>query len=121
MDGANLAALRARGEILAYLGQAREAMRDLERVSPQGQPSVSAARGLALARLGDKLAARHEVESALDNGPRNGLVLLYAAQAFALGGDGVAAQELAELATTATDPPLSPTHREAARQLARRP
>jgi tetratricopeptide (TPR) repeat protein len=120
MDGANLTALRARGEILAYLGQAREAMRDLERVSPRGQPSISAARGLALARLGDKLAARREVQSALDNGPRNGLVLLYAAQVFALGGDDVAAQELAELAATATDPPLSPPHREAARQLAYR-
>jgi tetratricopeptide (TPR) repeat protein len=121
MDGANLAALRARGEILAYLGQAREAMRDLQRVSPQGQPSISAARGLALARLGDKLGARRQVESALDNGPRNGLVLLYAAQVFALGGDDIAAQELAELAATATDPPLSPAHREAARQLPYRP
>lgn len=120
MDGANPAALRARGEILAYLGQAREAMRDLARVSSRGQPSISAARGLALARLGDKLAARREVESALDDGPRNGLVLLYAAQVFALGGDDVAAQEFAELAATATDPPLSPPYREAARQLAYR-
>ena len=121
MDGANLAALRARGEILAYLGQAHEAMRDLERVSSHGQPSISAARGLALARLGDRPGARREVESALDHAPHNGLVLLYAAQAFALGGDDVAAKELAELATTATDPPLSPPHREAALQLAYRP
>ena len=121
MDGANLTALRARGEILAYLGEPREAMRDLERVSPEGQPSISAARGLALARLGDKQGARREVESALDNGPHNGLVLLYAAQVFALGGDDVAAQELAELAVTATDPPLSPPHREVALQLAYQP
>ena len=119
-DGANPAALRARGEILAYLGEAREAIRDLDRVSPQGQPSISAARGLALARLGDKAAARRAVEDALDKGPRNGPVLLYAARIFALSGDDISAQEFAEQAATATDPPLSPLHRAAARQLASR-
>lgn len=119
-DGANLTALRARGEILAYLGEAREAIRDLERVSPEGQPSISAARGLALARLGDKAAARRAVEDALDKGPRNGPVLLYAARTFALSGDDISAQEFAEQAATATDPPLSPPQRAAARQLASR-
>ena len=119
-DGANPAALRARGEILAYLGEAREAIRDLERVSRQGQPSISAARGLALARLGDKAAARRAVQDALDKGPRNGPVLLYAARMFALNGDDISAQEFAEQAATATDPPLSPPHRAAARQLASR-
>jgi tetratricopeptide (TPR) repeat protein len=120
MDGANLTALRVRGEILAYLGQAREAIRDLERVSPAGQPSISAARGLALAELGDKSAARREVEDALDKGRHNGPVLLYAARAFALSGDEIAAQELAEQAAAATNPPLSPPHLAAARQLASR-
>jgi tetratricopeptide (TPR) repeat protein len=121
VDGSNRAALRTRGEILAYLGDAREAMRDLDRVSLQGHPSARAARGLALAGLGDQRAARREIENALTEGPRNGLVLLYAARAFALSGDEGAAQELAQQAADATDPPLSPRHREIAWQLVRQP
>jgi Flp pilus assembly protein TadD len=120
VDGGNRPALRARGEILAYLGQARQAMLDLERVPLQGLPSARAARGLALAELGDQSAARREIENALAEGCRNGPVLLYAARAFALGGDDNAARELAQEAADATDPPLSPQHRAAARQLADR-
>jgi hypothetical protein len=41
--------------------------------------------------------------------PRNGPVLLYAARAEALGGDGSAAAELAASALNATDPAL-PAH-----------
>jgi tetratricopeptide (TPR) repeat protein len=122
MDGDNRAALRARGEILAYLGEARQAMHDLDRVAMQGQPSARAARGLALAELGDRTAAHREIEDAVAEGQHNGLVLLYAARAFALEGDDGAVQELARLAADATDPPLSPRHREIARQLVdRRP
>lgn len=120
MDGGNPAALRARGEILAYLGEARQAMRDLDRVNPSGQPSIRAARGLALAELGDRPSARREIEDAITEGQRNGPVLLYAARAAALSGDDSAAQELAEKAANATDPPLSPPHREVARQLSGR-
>jgi tetratricopeptide (TPR) repeat protein len=118
MDGGDLVALRARGEILAYLGEARRAIRDLDRVSPQGQPSIRAARGLALAELGDRLAARREIEDAVAEGRRNGPVLLYAARAFALSGDDAAAHELAQQAADATDPPLSLRYREVAMQLA---
>lgn len=117
MDGGDLAALRARGEILAYLGDARQAIRDLDRVGSQGQPSIRAARGLALAELGERPAALREIEDAVADGRRNGPVLLYAARAFAVSGDDGAAQEYAEQAVTATDPPLSPPQREAARQL----
>jgi hypothetical protein len=39
---------------------------------------------------------------------------------FALSGDDISAQEFAEQAATATDPPLSPPQRAAARQLASR-
>lgn len=120
IDGGYVAALQARGEILADLGDAQDAMLDLNRVGLQGRPSTRAARGLALAKLGDKSAARRELGDAVAESRRNGLVLLYAARAFALGGDDSAAKELAQQAADATDPPLSPQHREAARQLADR-
>lgn len=118
MDGASNAALQARGEILAELGQAREAIRDLDRYSIMVQPTARAAHALALARLGESRAARKEIEDALALAERNGRVLLYAARAFALMGDKDAAQEHARQATLATDPPLSAAQREAARKLA---
>jgi tetratricopeptide (TPR) repeat protein len=118
VDGGNRAALQARGEILAYLGDARRAMLDLDRVTLQGQPSTRAARGLALAELGDQPAGRREIEAAVDEGRWDGLALLYAARAFQTGGDDRAAKEYARKAANATDPPLSPRHREVARQLA---
>jgi tetratricopeptide (TPR) repeat protein len=121
IDGANAEALRARGEILADLGDARGAMLDLDRQSAQGRPSTRAARGLALAALGDHLAASQEVDDAVDKAPRNGPVLLYAARAYALGGDKIFSGELARRAVDATDPPLSPPHREAALRLAQHP
>jgi Tfp pilus assembly protein PilF len=86
----------------------------------KGQPSTRAARALALAELGDQLAARREIEDDITESKHSGLVLLYAARTFALGGDDSAAQELAQQAADATDPPLSPQHREVARQLANR-
>lgn len=118
IDGANTAALQVRGEILADLGDAREAMLDLDRVPAQGHPQIRAARGLALAQLGDLQAARREIDVAVTEGRHNGPVLLYAARAFALGGDESAAVELARQAANATDPPLSPAHRTLARRLA---
>jgi len=118
IDGSNVVALQARGEILADLGEAKEAIRDLDRVIPYGQPSVRAARGLALAELGDKSAARREIEDAIAEARQNGPVLLYAARAFHENGDDSAARHYALQAADATDPPLSPQHREVARQLA---
>jgi tetratricopeptide (TPR) repeat protein len=118
IDGGNVAALQARGEILADLGEAQEAIRDLDRVIPYGRPSTRAARGLALAELGDKSAARKEVEGAVSEARQNGPVLLYAARAFHESGDDSAARHYALQAADATDPPLSPQHREVARHLA---
>jgi tetratricopeptide (TPR) repeat protein len=116
IDGGNPDALRARGEILADLGDARDALRDLDRVTDRDRPSARAARGLALAELGDG-NARKEIEGALADAPRNGQVLLYAARAEFLGGDKVAAQELARRALNATDPPLPPHQRQATLRL----
>jgi tetratricopeptide (TPR) repeat protein len=120
LDGGNRTALRARGEILAFLGEAKQAMLDLDRVSPIGRPQVKAARGLALAELGDQRAARREIEGALAEGPHNGQVLLAAARVYYSGGDELAARDFAQQAADATDPPLPPSHREAARNLTRR-
>ena len=123
IDGGNLEALRARGEILADLGDARDAIIDLDRivgpsrVMAHSRPSTRAARGLALAQLGDRTAARREIESAFAENPWNGPVLYYAARASALSGDEAMARDLARRAVIATDPALSPQHRDIARQL----
>jgi tetratricopeptide (TPR) repeat protein len=117
VDAGNAGALRGRGEILADIGEARGAMRDLGRTAPHDRPSTRAAHGLAMAELGEHLAAEKEIEAALAKAPRNGSVLLYAARAEALSGDEAAAAELAGLAINATDPPLPLHQREAALQL----
>jgi tetratricopeptide (TPR) repeat protein len=119
-DGGNTVALRVRGEILADLGEARQAMLDLDRVELVERPSARAARGLALARLGDRAGANLEIDDAVAKAPWNGAVLLYAARAKALNGDDRAAEDLARRAVDAHDPRLPPYHREAALQLAER-
>jgi tetratricopeptide (TPR) repeat protein len=120
LDEANVEALRGRGEILAHLGQARDALRDLDRVRPRNRPSVRAARALALAKLGQHDEAVDEIEAVLDDAPRNGPVLLYAARAEALAGARSGATELAARAIDAADPPLPDHLLEIARQLADR-
>jgi tetratricopeptide (TPR) repeat protein len=117
MDGGYLEARRLRGEILADLGEARSAMADLDRAGPR-RPSTQAARGLALAELGDHTAATEEVNDAVASAQRNGPVLLYAARALDLTGDKISASERAREAIDATDPPLSPPHRKLALKLA---
>lgn len=117
IDGGNPAALRTRGEILADLGDARAAMLDLNRIMLGGRPSARAARALALAGLGRHAEASHEIEDAIAEAPRNGPVLLRTARAVALGGDMVAATELARRAVDAVDPTLWPYHREVALRL----
>ncbi len=116
----NITALRARGEILADLGEARAAMLDLDRVTTHARPSTLAARGLALAELDDLVGACRDIEDALAAAPRSGLVLWYAARVFMLDGDKAEARERASQAIDATDPALSPQHREAAGKFASR-
>jgi tetratricopeptide (TPR) repeat protein len=118
LDGGNTVALRARGEILADLGEARQAMLDLDRVTLAERPATRAARGLALAKLGDKSGANLAVDDAVAEAPWNGDVLLHAARAKALNGDENAAEELARRAVDANDPGLLPYHRKVALQLA---
>jgi tetratricopeptide (TPR) repeat protein len=116
VNAGNPDALQARGEILADLGDAREALRDLDRAVWHDRPSARAARGLAHAELGDQTASK-EIESALDDAPRNGSVLFYAARAEALVGHKSAAMDLARRALNATDPALPAHQREAALKL----
>lgn len=117
IDGGHGEARRARGEILADLGEARNAMLDLDRMASD-RPSSRAARGLALAELGDHAAAAEEISRAVADARHSGPVLLYAARAFDLAGNKVSARERAREAIDATDPPLSPAHKRLARQLA---
>lgn len=118
LDGGNTVALRARGEILADLGEARQAILDLDRVTLAERPATRAARGLALAKLGDRSGADLAVDDAVAEAPRNGDVLLNAARAKALNGEEGAAEELARRAVDASDPGLLPYHREVALHLA---
>jgi tetratricopeptide (TPR) repeat protein len=117
IDGGYVEALRTRGEILADLGDAGSALLDLDRAVP-GRPSTRAARGLALAELGDHTAAAKEINDAVASAQRNGPVLFYAARAFDLTGDKTSAMERAREAIDATDPPLSQSHLQQARKLA---
>lgn len=119
-DGGSTVALRARGEILADLGESRRALLDLDRVALEERPSARAARGLALARLGDRSGADLAVDDAVAEAPWNGPVLLLAARAKAANGDDRAAEELARRAVDAHDPRLPLYHREVALQLAER-
>jgi hypothetical protein len=73
---------------------------------------------LALAETGDHTAAAAEINGALANARRSGLVLLYAARASDLAGDDLSAKERAREAIEATDPPLSPPHKQVALALA---
>ena len=116
-DGGLVDARRMRGEVLADLGEGNKAISDLNQAAPD-VPSSQAARGLALAETGDHKAAAAEIDGALANARRSGLVLLYAARASDLAGDNVSAKERAREAIDATDPPLSPPHKQLALALA---
>jgi tetratricopeptide (TPR) repeat protein len=111
-------ALRTRGEFLADLGEARRALRDLDRVRRNPSPVARAARALALATLDDATHARDEIDAALAEGPDNGQILLYAARVAELGGDHATAAERAARALRAPTHPLADQKREEASRLA---
>jgi hypothetical protein len=116
-DGNLITALTARGEILADLGQADDALRDLDRVRHHQEASTLAARALALAQVGRFEAAHEEIADALANGVSNGLVHLRAARICALSGDRNEVVRLAAAALAATNPILPPHLREFAQRL----
>ncbi|MCO5973808.1 tetratricopeptide repeat protein [Actinoallomurus soli] len=115
-DGDRAEALRTRGEILADMGEAESAIRDLERVGSHLRPSALAARALALARLSQRDSARREeaeeasaeLDKVLRRERHSGPVLFRAAQVRLIEGDARTATELASRAVDATDPPLPP-------------
>jgi tetratricopeptide (TPR) repeat protein len=122
-EGGHAEARRIRGEILADLGDGREAILDLDHAAlhqkAPGVPSSRAARGLALAETGDHAGAARAIKDALEDAQHSGLVLLYAARASDLAGDKASAEERAREAIVANDPPLSPQHKRVALALAR--
>ncbi|MGW4663089.1 nSTAND1 domain-containing NTPase [Streptosporangium sandarakinum] len=114
VDGNTPDALRVRGEILADLGEAEEALRDLDRVPHRAEPVTRAARAFALATLHDFGAADGELAAVLADAPHEGSVLLYGARARAAEGDRAGAADLAGRALTAAGAPLPPHRREVA-------
>jgi tetratricopeptide (TPR) repeat protein len=114
IDGNAPEALRARGEILADMGEAESALRDLGRIRRQQRPATRAARGFALATLRNFGAANQEIDAALTEAPHSGSVLLYAARVASLRSDPAMAADLTRRALDAKNPPLPPHQREAA-------
>jgi tetratricopeptide (TPR) repeat protein len=114
IDGGAPDALRARGEILADMGDAEGALRDLDRVRRAESPSALAAHGLAIAMLrgsgaGQDPDAEQKIDAALSQAPDSGPVLVYAARAAALGQHPDVAADLARRAVNATGPAI-PAH-----------
>ncbi|HEX4811797.1 MAG TPA: tetratricopeptide repeat protein [Nonomuraea sp.] len=124
-EGNNTDALLSRGEILAGLGQARAALRDLDRAQPLRWPFAKVAHALALAQIDDIEHAQQEMIEALaessdqDPSVAHGPLLLYAARVEQLSGKTTSAMHLAERAISARGPALPDHLAEVARQLAR--
>nr|WP_260408299.1 tetratricopeptide repeat protein [Planomonospora venezuelensis] len=112
-------ALALRGEIHADLGDAVEALRDLDRVRAHQHPGTVSARALALALAGRFDAAEQEVLDAVAAGSASGPVLLRAARVHVLLGRQAGAAGLAMRAIEALDPALPPHLRRQAEELSR--
>lgn len=115
-DGDTPVALQARGEMLADLGEAESALRDLDRVDHLADSATRSARALALATLSHLDDAREEL-SDLPPDADSGPVLLRAAQVKRLTGATGDAADLAKRALKALNPPLPRHQEEAARRL----
>lgn len=117
-DGGRREALRTRGEILADLGDARGALRDLNRVGRRLTPASLAARALAFASAGDFERTTEDLDRALAEAPANSSVLFYAARVHALRGLTSEAAELARRALRSAEPRLPAHQRRQAQSLA---
>lgn len=113
-------ALALRGEILADLGKAAEALRDLDLVRRHQRPGTIAARALALALERRFDAARQEILDALADESDSGPVLVRAARVHALMGGTAMSEGLASRALGAVTPGLPPHLRKQAEELLRR-
>ena len=113
----DLLATAGRGQVLAELGQAGTALKDLERAAGLAEDGgalyaqAQAGRGLALATQGQFSEAWPAFEAALGARPDSGRTFVYRAQARQLDGDITAALADYERALTAADPPLPPAYR----------
>lgn len=116
-DESMTVAFRLRGEILADLTKANEALRDLERVRQGQPPSTIAARALAHAITGLREAADQEASDAEANAYDSGPVLFRVARVRLLTGEPALAIELADAALAAVDTPLPPHLREEAKRM----
>ncbi|MFI7706205.1 tetratricopeptide repeat protein [Nonomuraea sp. NPDC049480] len=112
-EGDNTDALISRGQILAGMGQARAALRDLDRAKPLRWPFAKVAHALAIAQVDSVTQAQQEMvealaEAAADHDPsiEHGPLLLYAAQVEKLAGKTVSAADLARRAISARAPAL---------------
>lgn len=102
-------ALRLRGEILADMNLADQALKDLRRVREGMFPSTLSARALAHAVVGKTDAAAEEAADATANAPDSALVLFRVARVHWMLGEYLAAAELVATALSTADPPL-PSH-----------
>lgn len=117
IDDSMLPALRLRGEILADLDEADQALLDLNRARRGQQPSTIAARALAHAMTGRLDSADQEAADAAANAPGNGPVLFRVARVRQLTGEPDEAVEFLAAALAATIVPLPPHLREAATRM----
>ncbi|MFC4590099.1 nSTAND1 domain-containing NTPase [Sphaerisporangium corydalis] len=112
VDGSDPGAVMARGQILADLGDATGALRDLDQVRRHADPAALAARALALAALGRPEEAAAEAGAVLAGAGEHGPALHFAARALWLLDDRAAAEAAVRRAGAATRPPLTPYQRE---------
>jgi tetratricopeptide (TPR) repeat protein len=110
-EGNNTEALLGRGQILAGLGRAHDALRDLDRARPLRSPYAKIAHALALAQTGSMDRAQNELAAAMAGAGGHGPVLLYAARVEELSGRMRSAAKLAGRAISAAAPAL-PRHLE---------
>ncbi|MFI7125493.1 hypothetical protein ACIBQ1_07345 [Nonomuraea sp. NPDC050153] len=108
-EGNNTDALLTRGQILAGMGRADAALRDLGRAGPLRWPFAKVAHALALAQTNSLKEAQQEMVEALAQSADHGPLLFYAARVEQLSGKTTSAVDLAAKAITAKAPAL-PEH-----------
>ncbi|MEU8143090.1 hypothetical protein [Nonomuraea sp. NPDC048901] len=108
-EGNNADALLGRGQMLAGMGRARAALRDLDRARPLRWPFAKIAHALALAQTDSLEEAQQEMMEALAEAVDDGPLLLYAARVEELAGKTTSAVDLAKAAISAQRPAL-PEH-----------